>query len=134
MSFESGQRPLTHVKYQSANSNPYNAAAEGDPYYNGGDQYYPTTSGPKKGTSKWVKVGIPIVVILIIAVGVGVGVGVTRNKNNNNSAVSGGGDNSPSGAASSAVNAKNSLGRFPTATNTDFFMPEYPSTVSSFHI
>lgn len=120
---ESDQRPLTHVRYQSANSNPYGA---GDPYYNQSSGYLPPQK-PKKGVSNWIKIGVPVLILVIIGVVVGVVVGVKKHNDDNAAASS----NNPSAAASSAINEKNSVGRFPTATDTNYFMPIYPSTVRS---
>ncbi|KAL5534002.1 hypothetical protein ACEPAG_462 [Sanghuangporus baumii] len=121
-SFDSGQRPLTHVRYQSANANPYGS---GDPYYNQSSGFLPPQK-PKKGISPWIKFGIPVAILVIVGVVVGAVVG-TRNNDNDNRASS----NDPSAAASSAVSAKSEVGRFAVQTDSEFMMPIYPSTTNT---
>lgn len=123
---DSDQRPLTHVRYQSANSSPYGA---GDPYYSQSTGHLPPQK-PKKRVSNWIKFGVPVLIIVIIAVVVGAVVGVKKHNDNNNDIAAS--SNNPSAAASSAINAKSSIGRFATATDTNYFMPIYPSTVCFF--
>lgn len=122
-SFDSGQRPLTHVRYQSANASPYGA---GDPYYNNSTGYLPAQK-PKKGLSPWIKFGVPVAILVIIAVVVGAVVG-TKKSNDNKSAAAA---SDPSAAASSAINAKTSVGRFAVSTDSEFMMPVYPSTTNT---
>ena len=124
-SFDSGQRPLTNQNYQSAN-NPYGS---GDPYYQQSSGFLPPQR-PKKGTSGWIKFGIPVAILIIIGVVVGVAVGVTHNNNSKSAASSN--NNNPTAAANSAINAKTSVGLFPISTDSDFMVPVYPSTVSVF--
>lgn len=119
---DSDERPLNHVRYQSANANPYG----GDPYYNGSQGYLPTPM-PKKRVSNWIKFGVPVAILVIIAAVVGAVVGVK--KHNDNAAASSASNSNPSAAASSAVGVKASVGRFATATDSNFFQPIYPSTV-----
>ena len=123
---DSGQRPLYSSKPESSNANPYGS---GDPYYNASTGYLPPQK-PKKGVSNWIKFGIPVAVLIIVGVVVGVVVG-TRNNNNDDSSSSGGSNGDPAAAESSLVDQKN-LGRFPTATDSEYFVPIYPSTVRSF--
>lgn len=122
MSFDSGQRPLTHVRYQSANANPYGA---GDPYYNGtGNNQSSGFLPPKKasgGLSPWIKFGVPVGILVIIGVVVGAVVG-TRNSNSSTSS-------NAAAAASSAVGAKTSIGVFAVSTNSEWMLPVYPTTV-----
>lgn len=122
-SIDSGSRPFNHVRYESANTNPYGA---GDPYYNNSTGYLPPQP-PKKAVSGWIKFGVPVAILIVIGVAVGVAVGIVEHNkhNNSNSDIA----SNPSAAASSAINAKSSVGRFPTATDASFFMPIYPSTV-----
>ena len=124
---DSGQRPL-YSKYESSNQNPYGS---GDPYYNASTGYLPPQK-PKKAVSNWIKFGIPVAVIVIVAVVVGVVVG-TRNNDDNSSSSGKGGSNNPAAAESSLVDQKN-IGRFPTATDTEYFVPLYPSTVCFFFL
>ena len=120
-SFEQGQRPLNHVRYQSANSNPYGA---GDPYYNQSTGFFPPQQ-PKKGTSPWVKFGIPVAVIVVVAVVVGAVVGTKHSSSDSSSSSS----SDPAEAASSAAEAKTSVGIFAVSTDSEFMVPVYPSTV-----
>ena len=122
---DSGQRPL-YSKYESSNPNPYGS---GDPYYNASTGYLPPQK-PKKAISNWIKFGIPVAVVVIVAVVVGVVVG-TRDNDDNSSSSGKGGSNNPAAAESSLVDQKN-IGRFPTATDTEYFVPLYPSTVCVF--
>ena len=123
MSFDSGQRPLTHVRYQSANANPYGS---GDPYYNGtGNQssgFLPPQKPNKGGLSPWIKFGVPVGILVIIGAVVGAVVG-TRNHNSSSSS-------NAAAAASSAVGAKTSVGVFAVSTNSEWMLPVYPTTVS----
>ena len=77
----------------------------------------------KSGTSKWLKIAVPVIVLLIIG-GIAAGVVVSK-KHKDNASSSSSGPTNPSAAAS----IKNALGRFPTATNS-FHQPIYPSAVS----
>ena len=58
-----------HAPLNQANS-PYGS---GDPYYNESTGFI-TPSQPKKGTSKWIKIGIPVAVVVIAAAVVGAAV------------------------------------------------------------
>jgi len=79
---------------------------------------------PKKGVSPWIKVGIPLLILIIIGAVVG-GVVGSRHHNSSSSAAS------ANAAASSAASAKNELGVFPTATNSEYMLPIYPSTTNT---
>jgi hypothetical protein len=93
----------------------------GHPQYNSSSGYI-TPMVAKKRTSKWLTIGIPILVIVIAAAVVG---GIFGSKKKNNSSSS-----SAAAAASSAASAKDAFGRFATATDSEFMVPLYPSTVS----
>jgi hypothetical protein len=99
-----------------SHSSPYGS---GDPYYNQSTGYV-ASAPPKRRTSKWIKLGIPIALLLIAGVVVGVVLGIRSSKNKSSSA-SGNGANAGVGA--------NEIGRFPVSTDTNYFMPVYPSTV-----
>ena len=108
-----------HTPYQS-NPSPYGS---GDPYYNESTGFI-TPNNPKKGRSKWVKIGIPVAVVLVaaaIAVGVFFGIG----KNNTKSSSSNSGTSSNSGSS-----ADDGTGMLATATDSLYLLPIYPSTVS----
>ena len=116
-SIDSGQRPLTHVRYQSANANPYGA---GDPYYNHSSGFLPPQK-PKQGISPWIKFGVPVAVLVVVGVVVGAVVGTHKSSSSSKSAAA---------AASSAVSEKTSIGVFAVSTNSEWMLPVYPSTVS----
>ncbi|THH10150.1 hypothetical protein EW145_g1518 [Phellinidium pouzarii] len=122
-SFESGQRPLTHVRYESANS-PYGA---GDPYYNQSSGFLPPQK-PKNGVSNWIKFGIPVAILVIIGAVVG---GVVGSRNSGGGSSSKAVSNDPSAVASSAVGAKSDVGLFATGTDSFYMMPLYPSTTNT---
>ncbi|KZT32797.1 hypothetical protein SISSUDRAFT_1066653 [Sistotremastrum suecicum HHB10207 ss-3] len=126
-SFDSGQRPLTNVPYESAN-NPYNSGAG---FYNESSGFLPPQQRKKSGLSPWIKFGIPIVVIIIAAAVVGGVVGSRDHKSSTSSSgSSSSGPSNPSAAASSAVNNKEAIGVFPTATDS-YGLPVYPTTANT---
>jgi hypothetical protein len=85
------------------------------------------TPGRKQPISKWIKLGIPLLIVAaIVAIVVGVVVGARKNTNSSGAP----GSNGVPGSASSAVSAKLAIGRFATATDSEFLVPLYPSTVS----
>lgn len=113
----------SNAQLQPPSTSPYGS---GDPYYNESSGYI--ASGPaKKGTSKWIKFGIPLALVVIAGAVVG-GIFGSRSSKDGSSSSTTGGSSSPS----AVVSAKNAVGRFATATDTDYFMPVYPSTVSAF--
>lgn len=123
------------ARYTDANNTPYGS---GDPYYSASG--YITPVPMKKRTSNWIKFGIPVLIAVIIAAVVG-GVVGSRNHHNNSASASGksssGGGGSSSGdqaAASSAASVQNALGLVPTATNSLYLIPIYPSTVRFFSL
>jgi hypothetical protein len=99
----------------------------GDPYYNSSTGYI-TPPNPKKslGKNKWIKFGVPVGILVIAGVVVAA-VLATRHHGHNSSSSSK--DSGSPAAASSAISAKNAVGVFPTATNSEFMVPVYPSTV-----
>ncbi|KAI0785455.1 chondroitin AC/alginate lyase [Irpex lacteus] len=120
------------ARYTDANNTPYGS---GDPYYSASG--YITPVPMKKRTSNWIKFGIPVLIAVIIAAVVG-GVVGSRNHHNNSASASGksssGGGGSSSGdqaAASSAASVQNALGLVPTATNSLYLIPIYPSTTNT---
>ena len=98
----------------------------GDPYYNASTGYI-TPASPKKPLNKWIKFGIPAAIV-VIAGAVVAGVVASRHHSHNSSSQSSSTSGNPA-AASSAVSAKNAVGIFPTATDSEFMVPIYPSTV-----
>ncbi|KAI5835322.1 hypothetical protein K523DRAFT_228478 [Schizophyllum commune Tattone D] len=116
------------ANYDSIHSGGQGASpyGSGDPYYNESTGYITPHNAPsKKGTSKWVKIGIPVAVIIIVAAVLG-GVLGSRASNKDSEAAS----SDSSAAASAAVSAKNDVGIFATATNSEYMMPVYPSTTN----
>ncbi|KAJ6490637.1 chondroitin AC/alginate lyase [Mycena vitilis] len=89
-----------------------------------------TPARRKQGTSNWIKFGIPVLIVIIIAAVVG-GVVGSRKKSSSAAASSSGSAAAASSAASAAASAKLALGKFATATNSEFMMPIYPSTTDS---
>lgn len=127
------------ASYDAINSN--TAAQQHPSPYGSGDPYYNESSGfitpvaRKKGTSNWIKFGVPVLILVIIGAVVGGVVGSRSSKSSTDAATSSssGASGSASGeaAASSAVSAKLAIGRFATATNSEYMMPIYPQTVCS---
>jgi len=114
---------------------PYGAA---DPYYNQSTGFItPQTAAPaKKGVSKWVKVGVPVLILVIIAGVVG-GVLASRKKSDDTSSSSTGsgtkGDTKdPTNTAKGGSTPSANIGRFAVATDSQYLIPIYPSTVSFF--
>jgi len=114
-------------------NSPYGSGA---PYYAESTGYIsPATAPVKKGTSPWLKFGLPLLVLVIIGAVVG-GVVGSRSGGGDKSASSsssngGGGGGGNSGDASSAVSAKSKMGRYATATNSFYEVPIYPSTTNT---
>lgn len=90
---------------------------------------YPFLPTSDKTMSKWIKLGLPLFVVAAIA-GIVVGAVVGTRKNENRSISGTTGSSGVPGSASSAVSAKLAIGRFATATDSEFMVPLYPSTVS----
>lgn len=104
----------------SAVNHPYT-----DPTYNESQAGFvtPGNASKKRGVSPWLKFGIPVLILVIAGAVVG---GIFGSKAAKKSADSSGGNVSPEAAAS----AKLEVGRFATATASQFMMPIYPSAVS----
>ncbi|EJF66889.1 hypothetical protein DICSQDRAFT_95739 [Dichomitus squalens LYAD-421 SS1] len=97
----------------------------GDPYYNESTGFI-TPAKPKKGTSKWVKIGIPVAILVIAAAVVGVVLGIrAHNKSSSASSKSG------SSGSNSASGAQNDIGIFATGTDSLYMLPLYPSTTNT---
>jgi hypothetical protein len=95
---------------------PYNQPAYND------SGYIAPIAARKKKVSPWLKFGLPAAVIVIA--GVVVAIIFTRKHS------SSGGTSSAVASASQANSAKNAVGLFATATNSEFMVPIYPSAVS----
>ncbi|KAG8896935.1 hypothetical protein FRB99_008570 [Tulasnella sp. 403] len=113
-------QPLSNPNYHSAPTDPSNAYAD-QPYR-------------KKGTSKWLTVGVPVVIIIIVAAVVGGVVGSKSHKNSDNNAAAAandpgfGSNGQPNPTQLSSI--KEAIGIFATATNS-FSIPIYPSTTNA---
>ncbi|KAK7468722.1 hypothetical protein VKT23_003225 [Stygiomarasmius scandens] len=107
---------------QYSENSPYGS---GDPYYAQSTGYITPAPATKKGTSNWVKFGIPVGVIVIVAAVVG---GIVGSKSS--SSKSSGGTASAADASSQA-SAKAEIGLFATATNSEWMLPVYPSTTNA---
>ncbi|KAJ8509422.1 hypothetical protein ONZ45_g8412 [Pleurotus djamor] len=118
--------------YDSVNNQGRSPYGSGDPYYNESTGFITPAKPAKQGASPWVKFGVPVAILVIIGAVVG-GVLGSRASNNNSSSSSNGGAGTASGeaAASSAASAKAQIGIFPTATNSQYMKPLYPSTTNS---
>ncbi|PIL31738.1 hypothetical protein GSI_06442 [Ganoderma sinense ZZ0214-1] len=97
----------------------------GDPYYNESTGFI-TPPQPKKGTSKWIKIGIPVGILVIAGAVVGIVLGLRAHDKSSTSSTSG-----SSGNSNSASGSKNNLGLFATATDSQYMLPIYPSTTNT---
>ncbi|KAJ6604490.1 chondroitin AC/alginate lyase [Mycena vulgaris] len=103
--------------YDNLNSG-HQVYGSGGAYYNESSAGFITPQRPtKKRTSNWIKFGIPVLVLLI-AGGVVGAILATRKK-------------ASSSTAAASASAKLEVGRFATATNSEFMMPIYPSTTNT---
>ncbi|TCD65659.1 hypothetical protein EIP91_002332 [Steccherinum ochraceum] len=114
--------------YHNANS-PYGS---GDPYYSASTGYI-TPAPMKRRVSNWVKIGVPVLIVVIVAAVLGGVLGSRAHNNNKNASASGAADTSPTGeaAASNAASVKNAIGVYPTATDSLYLLPIYPSTTNT---
>jgi len=113
-----------HTTEHAASTSPYGS---GDPYYNKSSGYM--ASGPgSRPKRNWLKIAIPVAILVIVGAVVGGVLGSRASRNSN----SPGGNNSNGDGndGNSDGGVKNGLGRFPTATDSFYGMPIYPSTVS----
>ena len=94
-----------------------------------------TTSRPKSRSNKWIWIGVPVAIAVILAAVLG-GVLGSRAHNKNKNSSSDAATSSPSGeaAASQAASIKEAVGLFPTATDSQYLLPLYPSTVRQLRI
>lgn len=101
----------------------------GDPYYNESTGFI-TPSKAKKGTSKWLKIGLPVGILVIAGAVVGIVLGLRAHDKSSSSSSSN--NTGSSGNSNSASGSKNNLGLFATATDSQYMLPIYPSTVRCF--
>jgi len=98
----------------------------GDPYYSSSTGYI-TPVNPRKSLSKWIKFGVPVGILVVAGAVVGAVLATRHHNSSSSSSSSSSGSGSP--AASSAISAKNEVGIFPTATDSEYMVPVYPATV-----
>ncbi|KAJ7069624.1 chondroitin AC/alginate lyase [Mycena amicta] len=113
--------------YDNLNAQHHNVYS--DPRGNASGYITPATR-KKRGTSNWIKFGIPVLVIVIIGAVVG-GVVATRKKKSSSAVSASSSAASASAAASAAASAKEAIGLLATATNSLYMVPIYPSTTNS---
>ena len=120
-----------HTPYNQStanlNSSPYGS---GDPYYNESTGFI-TPSNPKKGTSKWLKIGLPVAVVVIAAAVVGAIFGIRASKDSSSSSSS---KSSSADSSGSSGSSNDGTGMFATATDSLYLLPIYPSTVRVYSI
>jgi len=123
-SYDSGQRPLTNVEYQSTN-NPYNSGAG---FYGESSGFLPPPQSRKRGTSPWIKFGIPVLIIVAAGAIVGGILGSRAHKNSSSTNNTLSNPNDP-GAASAAAANKQKIGAFAVSTDS-YGLPVYPTGTS----
>ncbi|KIO21389.1 hypothetical protein M407DRAFT_245483 [Tulasnella calospora MUT 4182] len=114
MAYRESQDHLTNTNYHSV----------------GAEEYGGNYAEPKKGLSKWVKIGIPVGVVIVVAAVVG---GIVGSRSSNKSSTSSSASNSGSTGepnASEVASAKTAIGMFATTTNAHS-VPIYPSTTNA---
>jgi hypothetical protein len=125
-SYESGQRPLTNVEYQSTN-NPYNSGAG---FYGESSGFLPPQPR-KKRVSNWIKFGIPILILIVAGAVLGGIFGSRASKKNNTTSNSLSNPSDPAAASSAAAN-KQKIGAFASTTDS-YGLPVYPTNASLFY-
>jgi len=98
----------------------------GDPYYSASTGYI-APANSKRSLSKWIKFGVPVGILVVAGAVVGAVLG-TRHHGGSSSSSGSSSSGNPA-AASSAISAKNAVGVFPTATDSEYMVPVYPATV-----
>ncbi|KAJ7632996.1 chondroitin AC/alginate lyase [Roridomyces roridus] len=88
--------------------------------YNESTGFITPARRPKR-TSNWIKFGIPLAIVIIAAAVVG-GIIASRHKSSSSPAAS---------SSSQSAGEKLAVGRFPTAIDSEFMRPIYPSTTDS---
>ncbi|KAF7298857.1 hypothetical protein MIND_00833500 [Mycena indigotica] len=115
--------------YDHLNSSSHNMYGQGN-----GSGYITPATRSKRRTSNWIKFGIPVLLLVIAGAVVGAVV-ATRSKKSSDAATSSTGgsslDPAASVAPSAAASAKDAIGIFPTATNSLYMVPIYPSATNA---
>ncbi|KAK0208173.1 chondroitin AC/alginate lyase [Desarmillaria ectypa] len=119
------------ANYNAIHNNGNHPYGAGDPYYNESTGFITPMSAAKNKTSNWIKFGIPVVVLIIVGAVVGGVVGSRSSKKDDPSSSSSTDAAAQASAASAAVTAKNDIGIYATATNSEFMVPLYPSTTNT---
>jgi hypothetical protein len=105
-----------------------------DPLQYGPDQnpYSFNHSPAKRPVSKWIKLGIPLAILAIAGLIVGVVIGTHKSASRSSSGrAAGSAGNAGNSLASSVVSAKLAVGRYATATESEYLVPLYPSTTNT---
>ena len=111
------------ANYSTVNRNtPYGS---GDPYYNSSTGYITPQQPQKKTVSNWIKFGVPVGILVIVGAILGGVLGSRASKNSSTTSAA---------AVTSAIQAKNAIGVFPTGTDSLYMLPLYPATVRIPHI
>jgi len=84
------------------------------------------TPTPRKRTSNWIKFGIPVLIVVIAGAVIGGIFGSRKHKSGGSSSSA-----SATAEASSVASEKLSVGRFATATDSEFMVPIYPTTTNT---
>src|SRR5258707_15723893 len=103
------------ARYDALESDQNSPYGSGDPYGRESAGFIASRPEPKKRTSNWIKIGIPVAIIIIAAAVVG---GVLGSRHASKS--SSGGSQDPAAAASSAASVKSAIGRYATGTNSKY--------------
>ncbi|EMD41934.1 hypothetical protein CERSUDRAFT_110490 [Gelatoporia subvermispora B] len=119
--------------YDYSNPSPNTGASpygSGDPYYNESTGFI-TPPKPPQRKNNWLKIGVPVLIVVVVAAVVG-GVLGSRSHDNKSAAASGTQASATGAAAASqAVSIKQALGVLPTATDSLYLLPVYPSTTNT---
>ncbi|KAJ7765415.1 chondroitin AC/alginate lyase [Mycena maculata] len=112
------------MSYDPLVSNRHQVYGNEDPSFNQSTGFI-TPARPKKGTSNWIKFGIPVAVLVIVAAVVG---GILGTRKHTSAATSA---SASSSAAAASASAKLADGLLATATNSYYMIPVYPSTTAT---
>jgi hypothetical protein len=85
---------------------------------------------PRRRISNWIKIGVPVLLVVILAAVLGGVLGSRAANKNSDSSSSSSGSSSGGNSGNNAGGTITSGGRFAVATNSEFMVPVYPSTVS----
>ncbi|KAJ7043594.1 chondroitin AC/alginate lyase [Mycena alexandri] len=114
------------MSYDPLQSTHHQVYGNDNPAYTQSTGYITPARPQKQGTSKWIKIGIPVAVLVIAGAVVG---GIVGSRKHSSSAATS--SAAQSAAASSQASAKLAEGVFATATNSLYQIPVYPSTTNT---